>query len=175
MHNYEAQSAKSLSNIQAYTLRQPHYTYQPDQFLQQERQVQYQYLRSNKGNSDDAQMHENTSGKRRPSRGNRCVNTLTEAQLERKRANDREAQRAIRQRTKEQIESLQKRVAELSVHEGACDELIATTQRNKELEEENLLLRSKLNQAVDTLRRCESAGECYCFLFFDCMSSYSCL
>lgn len=104
-------------------------------------------------------MREGSSGRRRPSRGNRCVNTLTEAQLERKRANDREAQRAIRQRTKEQIENLQKRVAELSVHERACDELAATAQRNKELEEENLLLRSKLNQAMDTLRRSDGAGE----------------
>ena len=87
------------------------------------------------------------------------MNTLSDAQLERKRANDREAQRAIRQRTKEQIENLQKRVAELSIHEGACAELLATSKRNKELEEENLLLRSKLGQAINTLRRNDSAGE----------------
>lgn len=45
--------------------------------------------------------------------GTRSVSTLTPAQLSRKRANDREAQRAIRQRTKEHIEKLELRIAEL--------------------------------------------------------------
>ena len=158
MHHFEAQSMKSFSELQTYHSGQPHFTYQQDQLFQQGRQMQYRHLKNDSDSS--TQQREGASGKRRTSRGNRCVNTLTEAQLERKRANDREAQRAIRQRTKEQIESLQKRVAELSVHERASDELVATAQRNKELEEENLLLRSKLDQAMDTLRRFDSAGEC---------------
>lgn len=51
--------------------------------------------------------------------GTRSVSTLTPAQLSRKRANDREAQRAIRQRTKEHIEKLELRIAEL---ESGCNE-----------------------------------------------------
>ncbi|KAI7702697.1 hypothetical protein KC353_g14569 [Hortaea werneckii] len=53
-------------------------------------------------------------GKKRASRaGTRSVSTLSAAQLERKRANDREAQRAIRQRTKDHIESLEKEIGDL--------------------------------------------------------------
>ena len=43
----------------------------------------------------------------------RGVANLTPEQLERKRANDREAQRAIRERTKQQIDGLNSRIREL--------------------------------------------------------------
>jgi hypothetical protein len=43
----------------------------------------------------------------------KSVSTLSDTQLERKRANDREAQRIIRQRTREHIENLERQVAEL--------------------------------------------------------------
>ena len=46
--------------------------------------------------------------------GSRGVANLTPEQLAKKRANDREAQRAIRERTKNQIESLEKRIQELT-------------------------------------------------------------
>lgn len=163
MHPYEAQAVKPISNTQAYSLRQTNHIYQPDHFVQHGHHIQYQHLRNSNDSSNNNsgslfQVH-SPGGKRKPLRGNRSVHTLSEAQLERKRANDREAQRAIRQRTKEQIENLQKRVAELSVHESASSELMATTKRNKELEEENLFLRSKLSQAINTLGRYDSAGE----------------
>lgn len=52
--------------------------------------------------------------RRRESRsGTRKVASLSAEQLERKRANDREAQRSIRQRTKEHIEQLEQQVAML--------------------------------------------------------------
>lgn len=44
----------------------------------------------------------------------RGVASLTPEQLAKKRANDREAQRAIRERTKSQIESLERRIQELT-------------------------------------------------------------
>ena len=47
------------------------------------------------------------------STSSRGVANLTPEQLERKRANDREAQRAIRERTKQQIERLNERIREL--------------------------------------------------------------
>lgn len=89
-----------------------------------------------------------SSSKKRASRaGTRSVSTLSAAQLERKRANDREAQRAIRQRTKEHIEKLEKRIAELSSGSESNEQLLGALKRNKELEEENEILRTNLQQA----------------------------
>ncbi|KAF2401692.1 hypothetical protein EJ06DRAFT_555349 [Trichodelitschia bisporula] len=86
-----------------------------------------------------------TSGptsKRRPSRaGTRSVSTLTAAQLERKRANDREAQRAIRQRTKDHIEQLERRIAHLT----------PLAQRAEDLERDNAQLRARLRDALKAL------------------------
>ncbi|TID26689.1 bzip transcription [Venturia nashicola] len=90
--------------------------------------------------------------KRRPSRaGTRSVSTLTAAQLERKRANDREAQRAIRQRTKDHIETLERRIADLSATNDTSAKLMQALQRNEELEQENAILRGRLNHAVAAL------------------------
>lgn len=56
------------------------------------------------------------SGKKRrtSTAGSRGVANLTPDQLAKKRANDREAQRAIRERTKGQIETLEQRIRELT-------------------------------------------------------------
>ncbi|KAK5109948.1 hypothetical protein LTR62_006437 [Meristemomyces frigidus] len=89
------------------------------------------------------------SSKKRASRaGTRSVTTLSTAQLERKRANDREAQRAIRQRTKDHIEILERTVSELRGSNESSEKIVAVTrQRNRELEEENAFLRNRLNDA----------------------------
>ena len=71
--------------------------------------------------------------------GARSVSKLTPAQLQRKRANDREAQRAIRQRTKEHIENLEREIQELKQH-GNWE----VQQRNRELEETVVILRQQL-------------------------------
>jgi len=71
------------------------------------------------------------STSKRPSNGKqgpRSVCSLSDAQLERKRANDREAQRIIRKRTREHIENLERQVAELS------EEKDQALQHNSELE-----------------------------------------
>jgi Domain of unknown function (DUF3425) len=60
---------------------------------------------------------------------------LSKAQLARKRANDREAQRNIRQRTKEHIASLEKKVQELE-QGGRSSSMERVMKRNRELEEE---------------------------------------
>ena len=58
---------------------------------------------------------------------------LTPAQLARKRVNDRAAQRAIRQRTKERIERLEREVADLKkLHDPEA--MQALEERNKHLE-----------------------------------------
>lgn len=90
-----------------------------------------------------------SGAKRRPSRaGTRSVSTLTAAQLERKRANDREAQRAIRQRTREHIENLERRIAELSATDDTSSKLMHALQRIEELEQEVALLRGRLGGTV---------------------------
>lgn len=78
--------------------------------------------------------------------GARSVASLTPEQLARKRANDREAQRSIRLRTKARIADLEQRIRDLS---GDRDDkmLEAICKRNSELEEE---LRN-LRQLRDTL------------------------
>ncbi|KAN0079583.1 putative bZIP transcription factor [Elaphomyces granulatus] len=85
---------------------------------------------------------ESTAGKKRESRPRtRKVTSLTAEQLERKRANDREAQRTIRQRTKEHIEQLERQVADLSVRGEQMEGLL---QRNAALEREISYLRQQL-------------------------------
>lgn len=89
-----------------------------------------------------------SSNKKRASRaGTRSVSTLSAAQLDRKRANDREAQRAIRQRTKAQIEGLENGINDLRAAKDASEKALAVAQqRNRELEEEVSFLRAKLSQ-----------------------------
>lgn len=81
------------------------------------------------------------SSRRRESRsGTRRVTALSAEQLERKRANDREAQRSIRQRTKEHIEQLEAQVsllqARITEMQSRSDQLQEILQRNAALEDE---------------------------------------
>jgi len=114
--------------------------------------------------SSNAASSSAAGAKKRPSRaGTRSVTTLSAAQLERKRANDREAQRAIRQRTKEHIEKLERRIAELTSgeDENEREQLIAALKRNKELEDENTFLRSKLDHGGMHMNMGESPGKLF--------------
>ncbi|KAH7313850.1 hypothetical protein B0I35DRAFT_279447 [Stachybotrys elegans] len=77
-------------------------------------------------------------------KGTRSVSSLSPAQLERKRANDREAQRAIRQRTRVHIEKLEADVEGLKAS-IAFKNLQALSQRNAELEREVAALKEALN------------------------------
>ncbi|KAK5628941.1 hypothetical protein RRF57_004657 [Xylaria bambusicola] len=81
------------------------------------------------------------SGKRK---GTRSVSTLTPSQLARKRANDREAQRAIRARTKEHIENLEREIDELRSQQSRDQTVRDLLGRNKALEEEVRRLRESL-------------------------------
>lgn len=76
--------------------------------------------------------------------GKRSVTHLSKAQLARKRANDREAQRNIRQRTKEHIENLERKVKELEegTQAGSLERVMA---RNRELEDEIEKLRAQIS------------------------------
>lgn len=121
-------------------------------------------LKGYASSESESKQPTSSSGKKRASRaGTRSVTTLSAAQLERKRANDREAQRAIRQRTKDHIEGLERRINDLSITHDARERLItATQQRNRELEEENAYLRERLSSTGDPfmLHVSGSDGEC---------------
>jgi len=110
--------------------------------------------------SDPGSSSSKPSSKRASRAGTRSVSTLSAAQLERKRANDREAQRAIRQRTKDHIENLERRISELSGgHEAREKIYLATQQRNRELEEENAYLRSRLSGESFTINVNDNEGK----------------
>ncbi|KAI8946926.1 hypothetical protein F4801DRAFT_592967 [Xylaria longipes] len=81
------------------------------------------------------------AGKRK---GTRSVSTLTPSQLARKRANDREAQRAIRARTKEHIENLEREIDELRSQQSRDQTVRDLLGRNRALEEEVKQLRESL-------------------------------
>ncbi|KAJ2896797.1 hypothetical protein MKZ38_005243 [Zalerion maritima] len=88
-------------------------------------------------------------GSTKKRKGTRSVSTLTPAQLERKRANDREAQRAIRARTKDTIETLNR-------------EKSANQQTIGEINRENYALKAQmhqLRQEVKHLRERHSDNE----------------
>ncbi|POS85794.1 hypothetical protein EPUL_003341 [Erysiphe pulchra] len=91
--------------------------------------------------TENSQSGPKAGSKNRASRaGTRSVASLTPEQLARKRANDREAQRSIRLRTKTRIAYLEQRIRELS---GDRDDRVieAVCRRNLELEEELRYLR----------------------------------
>lgn len=82
-----------------------------------------------------------TPKKRESRAGTRKVTSLSAEQLERKRANDREAQRTIRERTKKHIDNLEQQVAELRAKGEHYDDVV---RRNAALQDEIKRLRHEL-------------------------------
>ncbi|KAI0813261.1 hypothetical protein GGR55DRAFT_566310 [Xylaria sp. FL0064] len=98
-------------------------------------------------NSDSpVNMHKHTTDKAKGGKrkGTRSVSTLTPSQLARKRANDREAQRAIRARTKEHIENLEREIDELRSQQSRDQTVQDLLGRNRALEDEVRRLRESL-------------------------------
>lgn len=83
-----------------------------------------------------------------PSRG---VANLTPEQLAKKRANDREAQRAIRERTKAQIEALERKVQELSSQQPHLD-LQAALKEKQAIQAENEEIKRKLSAVLEIIQ-----------------------
>jgi hypothetical protein len=84
------------------------------------------------------------------------VSTLTPSQLARKRANDREAQRAIRARTKEHIERLERELEDLKSKQSRDHTVQELLRRNKALEDE--LLKLKESMGIPTGRPYSAPG-----------------
>ena len=102
--------------------------------------------------SPSVEANSPSSKKRRtsstPARG---VANLTPEQLAKKRANDREAQRAIRERTKNQIETLEHRIHEL-VSQTPYQELRRVLQEKEVVEAENQEIKRQLNTVLAILQ-----------------------
>jgi TolA-binding protein len=80
----------------------------------------------------------------------RGVANLTPEQLARKRANDREAQRAIRERTKTQIDQLNRRIRELESQRPYHDLQLVVREKDAVLAE-NADIRKRLESVLSIL------------------------
>lgn len=81
----------------------------------------------------------------------RGVANLTPEQLAKKRANDREAQRAIRERTKNQIESLERKIRELT-QQQPYQELQSVLRQKELVEQENAEIRKRLASVMSLIQ-----------------------
>ncbi|CZR53865.1 related to bZIP transcription factor [Phialocephala subalpina] len=90
----------------------------------------------------------NASGGSSSSRG---VANLTPDQLAKKRANDREAQRAIRERTKNQIENLERKIRELTSQQP-YQELQHVLRQKEAVEAENLDIKKRLGSVLGLIQ-----------------------
>lgn len=81
----------------------------------------------------------------------RGVANLTPEQLARKRANDRQAQRAIRERTKSQIDALERRVRELSSQQPYQDIQKLVSEKEK-IATENQDIKRRLSAMMNILQ-----------------------
>jgi hypothetical protein len=88
--------------------------------------------------------------KRRTGPNARGVANLTPEQLARKRANDREAQRAIRERTKNQIDRLNQRIRDLENQQPYHDLQVVLQEKNA-VQAENADIKKRLESVLGIL------------------------
>lgn len=128
---------------------------------------------------DDSRKGLSKAGRKRKlnSISSRGVANLTPDQLAKKRANDRQAQRAIRERTKIHIDALEQQVRDLSSQKPILD-LQAAVKRYEAIQEENKELRQRLQAVMDIIqplgKREPTSSErdpCYIYIFllFSCL------
>ena len=94
-----------------------------------------------------------SSGKKRRASTltSRGVANLTPEQLAKKRANDREAQRAIRERTKNQLETLERRIEQLTAQQPYQD-LQHVVRQKEVVEAENEEIKRRLSSVLAILQ-----------------------
>jgi len=103
------------------------------------------------GVSEGAPVTSSNKRKRAGAGSARGVANLTPEQLERKRANDREAQRAIRERTKQQIDRLNEKIRELESSQPYRDLQVAISQKEA-VETENAEIKRQLASFISVFR-----------------------
>lgn len=101
--------------------------------------------------SPDPSSDNNNKKRRTVGASSRGVANLTPDQLAKKRANDREAQRAIRERTKNQIENLERKIRDLTSQQPYQE--LQHVMRQKELvEQENADIKKKLASVISLIQ-----------------------
>jgi len=83
--------------------------------------------------------------------GSRGIANLTPEQLAKKRANDRDAQRAIRERTKHQIETLEQKIRELQCQQP-YRELQHVLRQKEAVEAENAEIKTRLTTILNLVQ-----------------------
>ncbi|KAJ8123526.1 hypothetical protein O1611_g9567 [Lasiodiplodia mahajangana] len=96
-------------------------------------------------------LNDHRTKKRRTGPGSRGVANLTPEQLAKKRANDREAQRAIRERTKNQIEALQDQIRVLT-EQQPYQELQKVIREKNAIEARNAALEALLRSLATSIQ-----------------------
>ena len=99
------------------------------------------------GSVDPTSPTQPTRKRKATSTGSRGVATLTPDQLAKKRANDREAQRAIRERTKQTITELENRIQELTAQQP-YQELQTVIREKDAIQAENVEIRRRLSSIL---------------------------
>jgi hypothetical protein len=122
------------------------------QHHQQKRDLSEEEATSPVPSSSDA----NANKKRRTAAGtngssSRGVANLTPDQLAKKRANDREAQRAIRERTKNQIENLERKIRDLTSQQP-YQELQHVLRQKESVEAENVDIKKRLSSVMGLIQ-----------------------
>lgn len=124
--------------------------------------------------AEGSQQNSASSRKRASRAGTRSVNTLSPLQLERKRANDREAQRAIRQRTKDHIEGLERKINDLTATSDNQERLIAALQQQvRDLIEENSYLKTRPGGYPSSMLQVPGDGGSFNTTCYLCVSACS--
>ncbi|KNG47797.1 bzip transcription factor protein [Stemphylium lycopersici] len=100
---------------------------------------------------DDASGDGQPSKKRKTGPTSRGVANLTPEQLARKRANDREAQRAIRERTKNQIDRLNQRIRDLESQQPYNDLQIVLREKEA-VQAENTDIKKRLESVLSIIQ-----------------------
>ncbi|KAF1941442.1 hypothetical protein EJ02DRAFT_503456 [Clathrospora elynae] len=103
------------------------------------------------GTREDGSGDGQPNKKRRTGLNSRGVANLTPEQLARKRANDREAQRAIRERTKNQIDRLTQRIRDLESSQPYHD-LQGVIREKEAVQAENVDIRKRLESVLSILQ-----------------------
>lgn len=101
--------------------------------------------------NDSAPKRRRTTATTAAGTSSRGVANLTPEQLAKKRANDREAQRAIRERTKNQIESLERKIRELT-QQQPYQELQSVLRQKEIVEQENAEIRKRLASVLSLIQ-----------------------
>lgn len=112
---------------------------------------QYSGQNSNSLSVSSSTVPQGSSKKRRTSTSGRGVANLTPEQLSKKRANDREAQRAIRERTKSQIETLERKIQELTSQQP-YQELQHLLRQKDLVEAENEEIKRRLHSIIGIIQ-----------------------